>query len=218
MNSLPIRPGVQHALYQDIHDIITAAPTQIALRSIKSNHYVFIPHDTVLALQVNGELTLHQQAPIDKSLTSFLANMKTKQSKDVQRKAYCLRALGKKHQGSLPEDSELGGRMGELVLDNGLETANQTIQNIAATLGFELTYGPPGYPVVKARIERLFGTLNTNLIHAIPSTTYSNREMKSNYISDKKSLSLLRKTKDISSLFRRYTYDHCKPQKSNTST
>jgi hypothetical protein len=87
MNSLPIRPGVQHALYQDIHEIITADPTQIALRSIKSKHYAFIPHHTFLALQVNGELTLHPQAPIDKSLTSFLANLKTKQSKDVQLKA-----------------------------------------------------------------------------------------------------------------------------------
>jgi putative transposase len=46
--------------------------------------------------------------------------------------------------------------MGEMVLDNGLETANQTIQNIAATLGFKLTYRPPGCPNVKARIERFF--------------------------------------------------------------
>jgi hypothetical protein len=195
MNSLPIRPGVQHALYQDIHDIITADPTQIALRAIKSNHYVFIPHDTVLALQVNGKLTLHQQAPIDKSLTSILANLNIKQSKDVQRKAYDLRGPEKKYQGSLPEDSEPGGRMEVLVLDNGLEIANQTIQNIVAILGFKFTYGPPGCPVVKARIERFFGTLNPNLIHAIPGTTYSNRELKGNYNSDKKRLPYLRETK-----------------------
>jgi hypothetical protein len=126
---------------------------QIAPRSNKSKHPVFIPHDTLHALQVNGELTLHQQAPIDISLTSILSNLNTKQSKDVQRKAYYLRGLGKKYQGSLPEDSESGGRMEELVLDNGMETANQTIQNIAAILGFKLTYGPPGCSDVKAHVE-----------------------------------------------------------------
>ncbi|MNF44947.1 Integrase core domain protein [compost metagenome] len=194
MNSLPMWPGAQHALHQDIHEIITADPTQIVLGSIKSKHSVFIPHDTFCALQVNGERTLHQQVPIDKSLTSFLANLNTKQSKDVQRKTYCLRSLGKKQQGSLPEDSEFGGRMEELVLDNGLETANQMIQNIAATLGFKLSYGPPGCPDVKARIERFFGALKINLIHATPGTTYSNREMKNNYNSDKKNLPHLRKT------------------------
>jgi hypothetical protein len=168
---------------------------QIAPRSNKSKHYVFIAHDTFRALQVNGELTLHQQAPIDISLTSILSNLNTKQSKDVQRKAYYLRGLGKKYQGSLPENSESGGRMEELVLDNGMETANQTIQDIAATLGFKLTDGPPDCPDVKAHVERFFGTFNTNLIHAIPGITYSNREMKGNYNSAKKSLPHLRKNK-----------------------
>ncbi|MNF44948.1 Transposon Tn7 transposition protein TnsB [compost metagenome] len=423
MKSLPIRPGAQYALYQDIHEIITVDPTQIALRSIKSKHYVFIPHDTFRALQVNGELTLHQQAPIDKSLTSILVDLNTKQSKDVQRKAYYLRGLGKKYHGSLPhsqtineltllaakigdlkppcyttvytwfreyrsanfnplallkhpsnlprgkqlndathtiirehmhefylkrphptvktlyrficshientnranlplniapieipslstvhrairkinrylldlhhhglshaqkshkyglkhevpaallavvegdshlvdlelvdengnnmgrpwlfilievmtrciigwelsfvppcaekvlrafrmaletsEDSEPGGRMEELVLDNGMETANQTIQNIAAILGFKLTYGPPGCPDVKAHIERFFGTLNTNLIHAIPGTTYSNREMKGDYNSDKKACLTLEKLNDVFSRWIRDVY------------
>ncbi|WP_322616780.1 hypothetical protein [Pseudomonas sp. BIC9C] len=83
-------------------------------------------------------------------------------------------------------DNQPGGRMEELVLDNGLETANHTIQNVAELLGFKITYAPPGCPDVKAHVERFFATLNSGLIHSIPGTTYSNREIRAGYNSEKK--------------------------------
>jgi len=82
-------------------------------------------------------------------------------------------------------DGRPGGRMEELVLDNGMETANHTIQNIADLLGFKITYGPPGCPNVKAHVERFFGTLNTSLIHSIPGTTFSNPVQRGDYNSEK---------------------------------
>ncbi|MCW8277829.1 transposase family protein [Pseudomonas sp. PCH199] len=84
------------------------------------------------------------------------------------------------------EDNQPGGRSEEVGLDNGVETANPAIQNLANIVGFELTYGPPGCPDVKAQIERFFGTLNTGLIHMIPGTTYSNPQERGDYNSKKK--------------------------------
>lgn len=401
-NTSPVRPGAQYLVYQDLHEVVSVDPTQISLRSIQNKRFVYIPHDTFRVLQISGEVMLHQQAPIDKSLASILTNLDTEQSGKLQRAIYYVRALAKEFNGILPraqtitaikslaasrgdpkppgyttaynwfkvykkanynplallktpshrprgkqlgeevhaiirehihtfylkrphpsvkilhgfikthienknsarmltnapllnapskssvhrdinkinrylldlkhhgkkfadkahkyglkhaasptllaqvqgdshlvnleliddegnnlgkpwlillieiktrciigwelsftppctekalrafrmalevsENNQPGGRWEETGLDNGVETANPAIQNLAYIVGFELTYGPPGCPDVKAQIERFFGTLNTGLIHIIPGTTYSNPQERGDYNSKK---------------------------------
>lgn len=98
----PVSPGAQYLVYQDLHEVVSVDPSQISLRSIQNKRFVYIPHDTFRVLQINGEVILHQQAPIDKSLVSILINLDTEESRQVQRATYYVRALAKKFQGMLP--------------------------------------------------------------------------------------------------------------------
>jgi putative transposase len=103
-------------------------------------------------------------------------------------------------------NGEPGGRMEELILDNGVEGNNHIFKNIARLVGFKLTFAPPGCPNAKSHVERFFGTLNTSLIHPIPGTTFSNPEMKGDYKSEKKACLTLEQLQGILSRWIRDVY------------
>jgi putative transposase len=61
-----------------------------------------------------------------------------------------------------------------LVIDNGLEFKNNSMNDACYQLGTILQLCPPKTPEWKGSIERFFGTANTGLIHKLPGTTRSN--------------------------------------------
>lgn len=61
-----------------------------------------------------------------------------------------------------------------LVIDNGLEFKNKSMNDACYQLGTILQLCPPKTPEWKGSIERFFGTANTGLIHKLPGTTRSN--------------------------------------------
>ncbi|MCW8277830.1 hypothetical protein IMF27_21410 [Pseudomonas sp. PCH199] len=130
----PVSPGAQYLVYQDLHEVVSVDPTQISLRSIQHKRFVYIPHDTFRVLQINGEVILHQLAPIDKSLASILTNLDTEQSKALQRDMYYLRGIGKKFQGTLPRAQTI-----------------EAIKLLAASRGDSK---PPGYTTLYNKFRR----------------------------------------------------------------
>jgi len=84
------------------------------------------------------------------------------------------------------EDGLKGGSYQKLVVDNGSDYISKSAKSLCNHLGITLSYCAPREPNGKAMIERFFGTLNTQLIHTLPGTTYSNPKHKGDYQSDKK--------------------------------
>lgn len=66
------------------------------------------------------------------------------------------------------------GVMRELVLDNGREFHSQALENTCLSLGIEMHFSPRRMPWFKGGIERWFGTINHDLAHKTPGTTFSN--------------------------------------------
>jgi len=66
------------------------------------------------------------------------------------------------------------GVMRELVLDNGREFHSQALENTCLSLGIEMHFSPRRMPWFKGKIERWFGTINHDLAHKAPGTTFSN--------------------------------------------
>lgn len=61
-----------------------------------------------------------------------------------------------------------------LVIDNGKEFIGRDLEEACCLLGTVLQYTPVLTPQFKAGIERMFGSLNTLLLHTLPGTTFSN--------------------------------------------
>ncbi|GHO60843.1 hypothetical protein KSB_93180 [Ktedonobacter robiniae] len=59
-----------------------------------------------------------------------------------------------------------------LVVDNGMEL-DRDLELACLQLGIELQHMPVRKPWFKGSIERWFRTLNTDLIHVTPGTTFS---------------------------------------------
>ena len=59
------------------------------------------------------------------------------------------------------------------------------MRNFCNTLGISIEHGPPREPNSKPHVERFFGTLNSQLIHLIPGTTFSNPGHRGDYDSAK---------------------------------
>ena len=78
------------------------------------------------------------------------------------------------------------GKMQELIVDNGTEVANNTVKNAAQVLGIQIRYTPPRTPDAKPHIERFFNTMNTQFIHGLPGTTFSNPKQRGDYDSEGK--------------------------------
>lgn len=75
-----------------------------------------------------------------------------------------------------------------LYCDNGLEFHAKALEAACASLGIHVVYCPPRSPHLKGAIERFLKTLNYNLIHMFPGTTFSKYEKRLDYDTDKKAV------------------------------
>lgn len=67
---------------------------------------------------------------------------------------------------------EVMGIPDEIVIDNGLDLQAAAFYSACLALGISVTTTPPMEPWRKGRIERIFGTLNTKLLHCLPGSTF----------------------------------------------
>jgi putative transposase len=68
-----------------------------------------------------------------------------------------------------------------LVIDNGKEFIGRDLEDACQLLGITLQQTPVRTPHFKAAVERMFGTLNTGLLHTLPGTTFSNPGQRGDY-------------------------------------
>jgi len=68
-----------------------------------------------------------------------------------------------------------------LVIDNGKEFIGRDLEDACQLLGITLQQTPVKTPHFKAAVERMFGTLNTGLLHTLPGTTFSNPRQRGDY-------------------------------------
>jgi putative transposase len=73
------------------------------------------------------------------------------------------------------------GVPGTLVIDNGKEFIGADLEDACLLLGIVLQYTPVQTPIFKAGVERMFGSLNTMLLHTLPGTTFSNPRERGDY-------------------------------------
>ncbi|PWW26621.1 putative transposase [Cytobacillus oceanisediminis] len=73
-----------------------------------------------------------------------------------------------------------------LVMDNGKEFRSKHLEEACLQLGIERYYCPVKMPWYKGAVERHFRTINQQLIHQSPGTTFSNTVKKGDYDSTKK--------------------------------
>lgn len=73
----------------------------------------------------------------------------------------------------------------ELILDNGPEFTNGSLETVSFNFNISLRYVAPRQPDEKAHIERFFRTMNEQLIHLLPGTTFSNTQQRGEYNAEK---------------------------------
>lgn len=61
-----------------------------------------------------------------------------------------------------------------IVFDRAMENVGNDMDDMAATVGFNVEFCPAKKPWFKGKVERFFKTLNKRLLHKIPGTTFSN--------------------------------------------
>lgn len=76
------------------------------------------------------------------------------------------------------------GIPGVLAVDNAKEFIGVDLLDACNSLGIELIQMPLRTPHFKAGVERMFGTLNTGLLHKLPGTTFSNPQQRGDYNSE----------------------------------
>lgn len=84
--------------------------------------------------------------------------------------------------GALNTDNGLpGGSIEKLLVDNGCDYISNATKNLCNHVGTTIEYGGPRDPDSKPFVERFFGTLNTQLVHQLKGTTFSNPNDKGEY-------------------------------------
>jgi putative transposase len=68
-----------------------------------------------------------------------------------------------------------------VVVDNAKQYYSASFDEACLQLGIITQYAPVKHPYYKPSIERVFGTLNTRLLHQMPGTTFSNVAQKWDY-------------------------------------
>lgn len=68
-----------------------------------------------------------------------------------------------------------------IVVDNGKEFHSTHFEDACLQLQIAIQYAPPKIPWYKGSVERFFGSLNTELLHQQPGTTFSNYLDKGEY-------------------------------------
>lgn len=76
----------------------------------------------------------------------------------------------------------------EVVFDNGMDLHSDAVSRICYEMGCRVSFCPTGEPYFKGAIERMFGSLNTGLIHQLPGTTFSNVKQRGDYPSEAKAV------------------------------
>lgn len=92
---------------------------------------------------------------------------------------------------------EFGGLFETMIVDNGSDYISASVRNFCNELGIRIEHGAPRDPNSKPHIERFFGTLNKQLIHQLPGTTFSNPNEKGDYDSTKMSCITLEKLNEL---------------------
>lgn len=77
------------------------------------------------------------------------------------------------------------GVMETLIVDNGMEFHSVSLENACYSLGIEIIYSPRRTPWFKPYVERVIGTLNREVAHGRPGTTFSSILERSDYDSSK---------------------------------
>lgn len=77
------------------------------------------------------------------------------------------------------------GKMECLVVDNGAEFWSRSLEQSCLELGIHIQYNPVRKPWLKPLVERIFQTINSKLIEAIPGKTFSNIMKREGYDSKK---------------------------------
>lgn len=73
------------------------------------------------------------------------------------------------------------GVMEKLIVDNGLEFHSDSLDAVCFSLGIDLQFTPRKTPWWKGKIERFNGTLNREVAHGNPGTTFANIFEKDDY-------------------------------------
>lgn len=77
------------------------------------------------------------------------------------------------------------GRPERILVDNGRDLKSQAFQRGCEEHGIELQWRPPGQPHYGGHIERLMGTLMTE-VHELPGTTFSRSHQRGEYPSEQR--------------------------------
>ena len=75
---------------------------------------------------------------------------------------------------AVPNGDRPRGVPGKMIVDNGSDYQSSGFIQACTRLGIELEYSPPRMPNRKSPVERFFRTLNEQLVHKLPGTTFSN--------------------------------------------
>jgi len=82
---------------------------------------------------------------------------------------------------SIQNEWDAYGVMETLVVDNGLEFHGKNLESLCHPFGITIQYSPRKMPWKKGIVERFIGTLNRNIAHGNPGTTFSNIFEKEDY-------------------------------------
>ncbi|MEH7747330.1 Mu transposase C-terminal domain-containing protein [Neobacillus drentensis] len=84
-----------------------------------------------------------------------------------------------------------------LVMDNGKEFRSKNLDQVCIELGIKKKYCPVKVPWYKGTVERYFRTINQELIHQTPGTTFSNVLQKGEYNPKKNAIISFRTLEEI---------------------
>lgn len=131
-----------------------------AVRSSDGRIIGFVRPWLTLAVDVYSRMILGAHLSLDQaSMDSAFECLK----QVVRRKEHLIKRF--------PECSEAAdcwGRVGNLIVDNGLDFASLSFRVACEYAGISLRFAPVRTPEYKGIVERTFGTLNTSLWHRLP--------------------------------------------------
>lgn len=76
---------------------------------------------------------------------------------------------------------QCAGKIETLVVDNGAEFWSNSLELACEEIGINTQYNPVAKPWLKPFVERMFGTINTELLDPVPGKTFSNILQKHEY-------------------------------------
>ncbi len=85
----------------------------------------------------------------------------------------------------------------KIVVDNGLEFHSKHFENTCHSLGIEIDYAPRKEGWKKPHVERVLGTMSSDLLHNLPGTTFSSIDERGDYNSLKEATITLSMFREI---------------------